>query len=213
MIWLDKIKQYHWRLIPRIIKFLMRKVGLKWESYLVMIYFIQEDDLNKRMKDYNYEDVKELKIEDFYKGDLDEFDETKLQLINSRFESGLYKCYGILSGDLLVYSTWLSLNRVIIPGSSITRKLGDTEGLLLDSYCHPAYRGRGYHSKMNLFRLKQLLKSGRNKAIAIVIKENQPAYRTQFKSGFRTEMIIRVINLWGLILEKDVTINDDNIRF
>jgi hypothetical protein len=211
MIYLDKIRQYRWRVIPRVIKSFLRKIGLNWESYLWMSKLINRDDLIERMKDYTYEDVMELTIEDFNKGDINVFDKAKRSLIQSRIESGLYKCYGIFDNNLLVYSTWLSLNKVIIPGSSITRKLSKEEGLLEDSYCHPAYRGRGYHSKMNLFRLKQLIESGRNKAIVVVIRENLPAYRTQIKSGFKIERSIQVLNIWGLTFEKDIKKNNGSL--
>ena len=75
-----------------------------------------------------------------------------------------------------------------VPSKGI--ELEDNEALLIDSYCHPKYREYGIHLYMNNFRLEQIMNEGKNRVVAIVLKENKPARITQRKSGFRCEKMI-----------------------
>ncbi|NTW91571.1 MAG: hypothetical protein HGA35_06560, partial [Erysipelotrichaceae bacterium] len=54
-------------------------------------------------------DVKELIYDDFLLGDKDVFNENKLELIRKRCVDIDYRAYGIVSNNLLIYSTWISL--------------------------------------------------------------------------------------------------------
>ena len=140
------------------------------------------DVVNKKLEGFNLP-VKELTYEDFLKGNKTTFNEKKLEVIKARLQDPNYKCYGIIENDVLIYSTWFSLERL---GLSVNTKpiyLLPDEGLLEDSYCDPIARGRGLHSMMNFFRIKKLYELGRNRVLGMVLEGNTPAFKVQFKSG------------------------------
>lgn len=140
------------------------------------------DVVNKKLEGFNLP-VKELTYEDFLKGNKTTFNEKKLAVIKARLQDPNYKCYGIIENDVLIYSTWFSLERL---GLSVNTKpiyLLPKEGLLEDSYCDPIARGRGIHSMMNFYRIKKLYELGRNRVLGMVLEGNTPAFKVQFKSG------------------------------
>lgn len=141
------------------------------------------DVVNKELEGFNLP-VKELTYEDFLKGDKTVFHGEKLELIKNRLQDSNYKCYGIIENGKLVYSTWISLERL---GLSVNTKpiyLLPHEGLLEDSYCAPVARGRGLHGLMNFYRLKKLYELGKTTVLAMVLDGNTPAMKVQLKSGF-----------------------------
>lgn len=138
--------------------------------------------VNKKLEGFNLP-VKELTYEDFLKGNKTTFNEKKLKIIKERLQDKNYRCYGIIENDVLIYSTWFSLERL---GLSVNTKpifLLPNEGLLEDSYCDPIARGRGLHSMMNYYRIKKLYELGRNRVLGMVLEGNTPAFKVQFKSG------------------------------
>ena len=140
------------------------------------------DVVNKKLEGFNLP-IKELTYEDFLKGNKTTFNEKKLEVIKARLQDKNYKCYGIIENDVLIYSTWFSLERL---GLSVNTKpiyLLPNEGLLEDSYCDPIARGRGLHSMMNFYRIKKLYELGRNRVLGMVLEGNTPAFKVQFKSG------------------------------
>ena len=141
------------------------------------------DVVNKNLDGFNLP-VKELSYEDFLKGNKTTFNEKKLAIIKTRLQDESFKCYGIIENDVLIYSTWISLERL---GLSVNTKpiyLLPHEGLLEDSYCDPIARGRGLHGLMNFYRLKKLYELGKTTVLAMVLDGNTPAMKVQLKSGF-----------------------------
>ena len=78
---------------------------------------------------------------------------------------------------------------------NIQETLQENEALLEDSFCDSKYRGRGYHSKMNLFRLNVILGKDIKTAIVLILKENTPALKVQVKSGFKIKEVIKYSNI------------------
>jgi hypothetical protein len=76
-------------------------------------------------------------------------------------------------------------------------KLNDNEGLLEDAYCHPTYRGKGLHSKMNVYRLIKIYEHGKTKAIAIVLDGNDFAYKSQIRVGFTETKVFYIFKIFG----------------
>jgi len=141
------------------------------------------DVVNKKLEGFTLP-VKELTYEDFLKGNKTTFNEKKLAIIKARLQDKNYKCYGIIENDVLVYSTWISLERL---GLSVNTKpiyLLPHEGLLEDSFCDPIARGRGLHGLMNFYRLEKLYELGKTTVLAMVLDGNTPAMKVQLKSGF-----------------------------
>ncbi|MDR0231290.1 MAG: hypothetical protein LBI82_04145 [Dysgonamonadaceae bacterium] len=181
MKWNSKIKQYGtFKSISIVLSKLFKTQIMKFHylklniDYSVALKHIEHIDL----------DVKELTYNDFLLGDKTVFCGKKLELIKKRCNDLSYKVYGIVENNKLLYSTWISLDKLSLPivGSKYT--LLPEEGLLEDSYCHPSVRGRGLHSQMNFFRLAKLYELGKTKCVAIVLDGNMPAYKVQMKSGF-----------------------------
>lgn len=144
---------------------------------------IDLDKINKVLADFDL-DVKELDYEDFLKGDPNVFKGAKMELYKTRCSDPTYKAYGIIENNKLIYSTWISLHKM---GMVVERKeeyLAPNEGYLEDSYCDPVARGRGFHSKMNNYRIMKIHEAGKNRVIAIVQDGNVPAMKVQLKSGF-----------------------------
>lgn len=178
------LKQYGWQSIPRICKSVLRRLGITIETFYLLDYQIEATALKQKMDSYNYDDVKLLTLKHFNTSTI--ISETKKQLFKQRFSSEDYSCYGIIKDTEIVYYTWISWKYMNYPSSfNKQEELLEGEALLEDSFCHPEYRGQGFHSKMNRFRLQKIGDRGRTKVLALVLKENTPALKVQLKNGFK----------------------------
>lgn len=150
--------------------------------YLVLTKNVWQNNIKNKEKcdDLN---IVDLSFEDFYKGDSSVFNETKLKVIKQKINSSNYHSFGIFENDLLVYTTWIGMNELELP-LEFKYKLTPVEGYLVDSYCHPVARGKGLHSKMNVFRINKLFELGCESIIVIVLDGNEPAMKVQKKCGF-----------------------------
>jgi hypothetical protein len=193
-----KIKQYGLiNSFKRAVKSPLRRLGIQYESFYLMVNHINPEELKQKMQHYDYSDVKELTYDDFKLGDPAVFTPAKMQLIQSRFENGKYWAYGIVDNNILAFSCWVNAHELQYP--TVIHKtipFNENAALLQDAYCHPKYRGKGYHSKMTLFRLYKIMEKNIPKAITIVLFENIPAYKTQLKSGFKVEKQIKFTRIF-----------------
>lgn len=205
-----KIKQYGVKnSFKRSVKSLLRRIGIHYESFYLMVNHIDPNELKQKMERYDYSDVKELTFDDFKLGDPKVFTPEKMQLIKTRFETKKYWAYGIVENNILAYSCWVNAHELQYP--TVIHKtipFNENAALLQDAYCHPKYRGKGYHSKMNLYRLYKIMEKNIPKAIAIVLFENIPAYKTQLKTGFKVEKIIRFIKIFNKTFQTEKEYND-----
>ena len=181
MEFISKLKKYG---LIGILKIVLKK-GFKTEmlkfNYLKTI--INPEVLQQKLKDFDL-DVKELEYNDFLLGDKTVFYGRKMDIMKQRFDDPTYKGYGIIEKGVLVYSTWISLEKIGLPFKS-SYILKKTEGYFEDSHCHAIARGRKLHSKMNYYCLAKLYEFGKKEAICIVIDGNLPAIKTQANSGAR----------------------------
>jgi hypothetical protein len=141
--------------------------------------------------------VKELTYDDFLLGDKSIFYGKKMNVIKQRFEDPTYKGYGIIENDILIYSAWISLEKLGLPIKS-NFKLAPTEGYLEDDYCHPSFRGKGIHGKVNLYRLAKLYELGKTECIIIVLDGNTPAIKAQINLGARDLGCFYAIKIFGI---------------
>jgi len=160
-----------------------------FKTRVMKFYYLSKeisiDEINEKLIDFDL-DVKELSYNDFLLGDKSVFKNEKLNVIKKRCLDSTYKAYGLIENNELIYSTWISFKTLGLP-VPCKIKLNENEALLEDSYCHPNFRGKGLHSKMNVYRLKKIYESGRNKAVVIVLNGNEPALKVQKKSGFKID--------------------------
>lgn len=202
-----KIKQYGLiNSFKRLIYSLLRKFNIYYESIYFMAFKSIKNDIISKMNKYDYSDVKTLNLSDFRKGDPSIFTKNKLEQIKNRLNSGNYVSFGIISKNRLVYSCWVCKSSIILPNSKII-KLKANEGLLEDAYCHQDFRGQGYHSKMNLYRIRFLINEGRFKIYVLVISENTPAFKSQIKSGFIINKKMFFLKIFGKQFFKEILIN------
>lgn len=195
------LKQFgFWGFLKRTAKFFLRKTGINVNSYYYMVNHIDTEARRKQFEAANLPQVKQLTYDDFLKGDKNMFNEKKLSLIQKRLTDSTYRAYGIVENDILIYSCWISLNKLESSDACMEGSLNANEGLLIDAYCSPVARGRGLHGAMNAYRLWQIAQNGKNQAVAIVLKENKPAYKSQIKAGFEVAFIYYVATVWGKTL-------------
>lgn len=207
----EMYNQYGWRVSLRLFKSFSRRLGILTESFYLLEYTIKNEEVINIIGKYNYEDVIELQINDFEKSQ--QFTNEKLNLYQKRFDSKDYSCYGIKCGNELIYSTWISWKKLSYPTFfNQTQILQTSEALLEDSYCNPNYRGKGYHSKMNLYRINQIMKSGKSKVLALVLKENTPALKVQVKSGFKIYKEINLLRIGRKVRIKEKIFNERDKR-
>lgn len=145
---------------------------------------IDIDDVNKHLEGFDLP-VKELVYEDFLLGNKETFNESKLAFNKARLQNPNYKCYGIIEAGRLIYSTWISLDKLGLSVDTHYIKMNQDEGLLEDSFCDYCARGRGIHGKMNYWRIRKLYELGKRKVLAMVLDGNIPAMKVQMKCGFK----------------------------
>ena len=169
----------------RILKFVLRKIGVIYESYYYLIQNIDIEKSKKYWEKNKIENVKILIYEDFLTGDKDIFNHKKLDLIKIRLETANYIPYGVSVEGKLIYSCWLSLKEFSVLSNFINLNLPLDSVLFIDDYCSPSMRGKGIHTSMNNYRLIKAFEMGYKKAIVLILKENYPALKSQLKSGFQ----------------------------
>lgn len=145
---------------------------------------IDIETVNKHLDGFDY-DVKELTLDDFLHGNQDVFKGEKIELYKQRLNDPNYKAYGIIEDGYLIYSTWISLDRLGLPVDTGYIKMNPDEGLLEDSFCDYKARGRGIHGVMNWWRIRKLYDLGKRKVLAMVLDGNTPAMKVQMKCGFK----------------------------
>lgn len=195
----DKVKQYGWKNSFKLfLKSIIRKIGIQLESFWLLENNLSLDEITQKMSKYDYSNVKELNLDDFENGDSLVFNDVKLDLIRERFESGQYWSFGIYYETQLVYTCWITTLEIGFSKKyNTSMDLLEDEGYLVDAYTHPDFRGKGLHSKMNLFRIMSLMKKGRARNYVVVQNENVPAIKSQLKSGFIKVKKITFLVLFG----------------
>lgn len=178
---LVKIKKHG---ISGILKVILKKLfGTELMKFNYLKINLDYNSIQEKLKIFDL-NVNELTYEDFLLGDKNEFFGEKLTVIKNRFNDPTYKCYGVVENGVLVYSAWISFQKLGLPVPS-NIKLLPNEGYFEDDYCHPSYRGQGIHGKMNSYRLSKLYEFGKTECIIVIISTNKPAIKTQINSGAR----------------------------
>lgn len=203
---MNKIKllyqQYGLGVFNRLIKSVLLKFGIINETLILFEKQIEKNDIEHRLGNLDISNVKVLQIEDFDLCDL--ITDQKKQLYKSRFLSGNYTALGIFKNKKLVYYSWISWKEIGYPFGFEKMQLKSHEALLEDSFCHPEHRGRGFHGKVNIVRLKTILDKGKKNALVLVVNGNRPAIKVQLKSGFtqtKTIVLRRILGKSEIIIK------------
>lgn len=204
----NKIKQYGWKNSFKLFfKSLLSRVGIYSESFWLLENNLSHEEIIVKMDKFDYSDVKELSFSDFKNGDSKYFNSSKQTIIRNRFKTGKYWSFGIYYQENLIYSCWITIDKIGFRekyNSSI--KLKSNEGYLEDAYTSPEYRGKGLHSKMNLFRIRTLINKGRGRIYVVVQSENIVAIKSQINCGFVKTKKFVFISLFGRTYVKEKVI-------
>lgn len=174
------------RIVPRELwdVFKRRVLRIQFGKIHYLRLKIDIDEVNRRLAGFDLP-VKELTYDDFLLGNREVFTSAKLSLLKKRLDDSNYRAYGIIENGRLIYSTWISLERLGLSVNTRNILLNPEEGLLEDSFCDYSARGRGIHGAMNFWRIRKLHELGKNIVLAMVLDGNTPAMKVQLKSGFK----------------------------
>src|SRR5690606_17103615 len=90
---------------PRLAKAAFRKVGVIFETFYLLKYTINENDIGKIFNTTDYSHAIEIFEKDISR--INFVDNEKLKLFKTRFESGNYSCFAIVIDDEIQYITWI----------------------------------------------------------------------------------------------------------
>ncbi|MDC0957765.1 hypothetical protein OAS44_07810 [Flavobacteriaceae bacterium] len=208
---MNKIKilydQYGLGIVTRLLKSGLIRLGIVYETLYLFKIALDANDISKRLKKYDSSLVKSLTLTDF--DYCESLSDQKKLLFKKRLESLNYKAFGIFKDTKLVYYSWVSFKSVSLPFNfKKTLFLDETEALLEDAFCDPNYRRRGYHSMVNIVRLKTVLENGKKNAVVTVLADNKPAIRVQKKSGFLITKKIKLTRVLNKERIKHIAFND-----
>lgn len=174
-----------------IIKTLLRKVfGINWK-----VDYLMSKDLSVEMELPQRDDilVKEIFLSDFEDPDWVSFMSSNKKLFYKKLKSiAKFNTYGAFVNGKLAYTTTIAWDKVLLSDNLVFNNYGPC-GFLIDSYCHPNYRGRGIHNYMNQWCLHKIASLGWKKAYVFIYEYNIPALLTQKKCGLKIEKTFRVV--------------------
>jgi ribosomal protein S18 acetylase RimI-like enzyme len=160
-----------------------------WTSYYLMSCTSINEYVMMIKNNINFY-LKPLIRKDLFDGLYDEIFEfdrkSKKEFFKQRLDNPQIEGFGIFSDKKLVCYGWIDYEKLVIKKSRII-PLPFKSALLLDDYCHPAYRRRGFHSYMNAYRIKRIFERNMEKVYVLVVKYNVPAIKTQRKCGLEIE--------------------------
>lgn len=176
------------------VKAILRKlIGVDWREYYLMSRRLEDVGLLREREDIK---VCELTISDYDNELWKNFlSENERIIYEAQFKNKRAKAYGAFIDSKLAYSTWILYGEIIYSERKILLKQDDC-ALLLDTYCHPQFRGKGIHNYMNHWCLCEMKRHGSKKAYVIVLSYNRPAIKTQLKCGMQIERTFYRFLLW-----------------
>lgn len=179
----------------RLFKAVLRKAGVTVERY-----HYYTNDLSKTTGTAALPEgfeIKRLQYEDIEASGLIAFTGQQKSVYRKRIGQDGYECYAIYNKGEMVYYFSISMQTMECPLPEDMLQLGPDEGLLVDGYCHPQYRGMKLHTSMSLFLLQRLRDMGKKKAVTFIIKENMPARKSQERIGFSLDKAFLVVRIFG----------------
>lgn len=192
--------------LKRTIKYFLRMLGIKYDSYLFMTKVLDYDALLQQWLNNPITNVLSLSVGDYEKGDPAVFTKEKINVLQKQLNSGCL-AYGVMDGDRLLFSCMLSFYSLYTSSPIVHDTLQNEECLLFDAYCIPQERGKKLHSRMLTYRLLQGCKCGKKESVTIVLRDNRASYRSLKRVGFKINF-----NYYVLVIGKKVYTNYYNKR-
>lgn len=194
----EKLKLYGWHgTLLVIVKTIIRKLtGFSWDKYYLMARVM---DGLPSLPDKPFT-VRKLTLADYENPSWTSFlDADKKRLYIERFANPNAKAYGAFVDGQLAFSSWIVGGELEI-AEDLRIPMPDRCVLFMDTYCHPAYRGRGLHKFLIKWRLNHSSKIGAKKCYTIIHSCNKTSLKNQLKCGMEVERsfyVFRFGNNWG----------------
>lgn len=167
------------------------KVGEKF-GYYQEVYTVFEQELNtpkttRPLAAGFYS--KELRMEDINRFTKSWLPEEQVYGFKNRLLKPGFIGLGIFSAatNELVYYFWLSFEKIEFPDyldAFHTLRLGADEAYLYDGFCHPDFRGNGFHGFAAVYLMNRAMEAGKTNVITIIRSINRAAILSQEKVGF-----------------------------
>lgn len=181
-------------------------IGIRKEQYYLFQIEITKEKLecNPLAEGFDAVEINAYNINEY---DFSLFEKKINQFIN-RLSNPTFRMYAVVEGKKVCYYTWISFDEFIFPRYVEQKKeLNHDEAFLFDSACAEEYKGRGFHSYMNIFRLRKIYESGRKSGLVLVLEGNSPAMKVQVKSGMKIVKVMKTFHCSWLGIDK-VTFSD-----
>lgn len=181
-------------------------IGIRKEKYYLFQIEITEKNFQCKLfaKGFEIVEITLVNISDY---DFSLFGK-KYDRFVDRLSNSSFRLYAIVEGKKVCYYTWISFDEFIFPRYVEQKKeLNHDEAFLFDSACAEEYKGRGFHSYMNIFRLRKIYESGRKSGLVLVLEGNSPAMKVQVKSGMKIVKVMKTFHCSWLGIDK-VTFSD-----
>lgn len=195
--------------VQQILHKLLTAIGIRKEKYYLFRIEITEDILQSKPLVIGFDTV-EITSDNISEYDFSLFGKKYGRFVE-RLSNPLYRLYAVVEGHKVCYYTWISFDEFIFPSYVKQRKqLQPDEAFLFDSACSDDYKGRGFHSFMNVFRLQKIFESGKKTALVFVLTSNVPAIKVQKKSGMRISKILKTFHCSWLGIDKVAFVDYEN---
>ena len=109
----------------------------------------------------------------------------------------------------VAYYTWISITTEDNP-FDIEVKIGEHEGIIIDSYTLPKFRGNRIHTFMSAKRLEYLEKMGCHKVYAVYYEGNAHSRKAHLRNGYKEKKKVTVFTIFGLSIHRWKDIKENN---
>ena len=181
-------------------------IGIRKEQYYLFQIEITKEKLKCDPLAEGYDAV-EINAYNINEYDFSLF-EKKINRFIKRLSNQSSCMYAVVEGKKVCYYTWISFDQFIFPRYvKQTKKLQPDEAFLFDSACADEYKGRGFHSYMNVYRLRKIFEENKKIALGLLLDNNTPAFKVQNKSGMKIVKVMKTFHCSWLGIDK-VTFSD-----
>lgn len=151
---------------------------ITWDTHYILALNVSKhskEDLGSDIS--NKIDIRVLKLEDFENELFSSFfTDRRKQIYQQRLSNPKIEGYGLFVDNQLAYSTWISYDKMQL-SENVVLPMPQNAALIIDSYCHPFFRRKGFHIIMNSFCIQIIKKKGLKYILVFVLSYNRPAIK------------------------------------
>jgi GNAT superfamily N-acetyltransferase len=164
-------------------KFILKFIDIQ-NLYAISVKDFKVREMDKR---FDFRLIKEENLENL-KLIVDKRGADYKKLVSERLQSkDEFAGIGVFDKEtgLFVYTCWIRFKSFY--ESKMRRKIeiNENEGFFFDAYCHPDFRGNGFHGFMLNERIKYCFRAQKSKAFIIIQGFNTPALKLRKKYQYK----------------------------